>query len=131
MCKACSALFRYILKEVRVCFSSSVCTKNNCSSSICTKNCSSSICTKNNCSSSIYTKNNCSSSICTKNNRSSSIYTKNNCSSSICTKNNRSSFTLRNTVHPLSTLRKTEFGFSNQTSAIFCSILRGRGFGSL
>ena len=31
MCIACSALFRYILKEVRVCFSSSVYTKKSCS----------------------------------------------------------------------------------------------------
>ena len=31
MSKACSALFRYILKEVRVCFSSSGYTKENCS----------------------------------------------------------------------------------------------------
>ena len=30
MCIACSAFFRYVLKEVRVCFSSSVYTKKIC-----------------------------------------------------------------------------------------------------
>ena len=29
MCKACDALFRHILKEVRVCFSSYICSKKN------------------------------------------------------------------------------------------------------
>ena len=31
LCIASSSLFRFFLKEVRVCFSSSVCTKKNCS----------------------------------------------------------------------------------------------------
>ena len=122
--------------QTRIHFSSSVYTKKNCSNL--------DVQTRIHFSSSVYTKKNCSNlDVQTRIRFSSSVYTKKNCSnldvqtrihfsSSVYAKKNCSNLDVQTRIHLfilcLNLEKLLKCGCSNQNSAIFCSILRGRGF---